>query len=46
MAGHTAHDKGYVEIDRLESYVSETRDKFPESFGGVMLWEAALAKSK
>lgn len=46
MAGQTDTDKGYVEIDQLKKFVSDTRSKFPDSFGGVMLWDAGLAKSE
>ncbi|KAL1918800.1 uncharacterized protein VTP21DRAFT_2822 [Calcarisporiella thermophila] len=34
---------GYVDQNRLQQVVAETRDKFPKSMGGVMMWDASQA---
>ena len=42
MADHTSTDKGYVEPQVLQRLVNETRNKYPDTFGGVMFWDAGL----
>ncbi|KAI0715828.1 glycoside hydrolase superfamily [Cerioporus squamosus] len=42
MADHTPTDTGYVEPQTLARFVNETRNKYPDTFGGVMFWDAGL----
>ncbi len=42
MADRTSTDTGYVEPKVLRRFVNETRTKYPDTFGGVMFWDAGL----